>query len=103
MGLEIIKGRDPIHETGKVLIDRKLWLDAEGNVVEDGDPTAATLLASEGKRLPIAEAKRHGLVGEDGKLIEPKSTPEPAAPAEKAAPKPRTPAKKKPRTPAKKK
>lgn len=92
MALEIIKGRDPIHETGKVLIDRKLWLDAEGNVVEDGDPTAATLLASEGKRLPIAEAKRHGLVGEDGKLIEPKSTP-----------KPRTPAKKKPRTPAKKK
>ena len=33
----------------RVIIDRRLWLDAEGNAVEDGDPAAATLFCSAGK------------------------------------------------------
>lgn len=102
MALEIIQGADPIKETGKIKLDRKLWQDADGNVVEDGDPSAAVLIGSEGKELPIAQARQFGLVNADGKLIEPGAKAE--EPKPKSAPaKPRTPAKKKPRTPAKSK
>jgi len=31
---------------------RRLWLDAAGNVVEDGDPSAATLLCGEADEIP---------------------------------------------------
>ena len=31
---------------------RRLWLDAAGNVVEDGDPSAATLLCGEDDEIP---------------------------------------------------
>lgn len=101
MGLEIIKGADPVTETGKVKLDRKLWQDADGNVVEDGDPAATILIGPEGRELPIAQAREFGLVDADGKLIQP-TEPEPAS-SDDAPAKPRTPAKKKPRTPAKSK
>jgi hypothetical protein len=44
--------------------DRRLYLDADGNVVEAGDPAAATLLVGEGGNLPLARAEELGLVGE---------------------------------------
>lgn len=103
MGLEIIKGADPVTETGKVKLDRKLWQDADGNVVEDGDPSAAILIGPEGRELPVAQARKFGLVDADGKLIQPSTENEPAPEPKKAPAKPRTPAKKKPRTPAKSK
>jgi hypothetical protein len=44
--------------------DRKLWLTADRErVVEDGDPEAASLLASKGKAIPDDVAKRYGLTG----------------------------------------
>ena len=33
----------------RVIVERRLWLDAEGHAVEDGDPAAATQLCSPGK------------------------------------------------------
>jgi len=45
------------------IADRRLWLDAEGNVVEDGDPKAHSLLASgPGKKIPAAKARALGLM-----------------------------------------
>jgi hypothetical protein len=44
--------------------DRRLWLTADRErVVEDGDPEAASLLASRGKALPDEVARRYGLTG----------------------------------------
>lgn len=52
--------------------DRKLWLTVDReHVVEDGDPRAAFLLASKGKTMPLAEAKRFGLVGEPKQAAKP--------------------------------
>ena len=47
---------------GNYIADRRLWLtaDREG-VVEDGDPRAAFLLASEGTEVPDEDVKRYGL------------------------------------------
>lgn len=41
--------------------DRRLFLDADGNVVEEGDPRAATLLVGAGGQLSDEEARRYGL------------------------------------------
>ena len=44
-------------------LDRRLWLTADqSRVVEDGDPAAAFLLGSAGKRVTDEVAKRYGLV-----------------------------------------
>ena len=48
------------------IADRRLWLDAEGNVVEDGDPTAHSLLCTPGKKIPEALAVRLGLMAPSG-------------------------------------
>lgn len=44
--------------------DRRLYLDAGGQVVEEGDPTRASLLVPVGGKLPMARALELGLVKE---------------------------------------
>jgi hypothetical protein len=41
--------------------DRRLYTDADGNVVEADDPNRQTLLVAAGGSLPIEEATRYGL------------------------------------------
>lgn len=46
-----------------VITEEPLWLDSSGEkVVAEGDPKAARLLASKGKRLSRSDALRYGLV-----------------------------------------
>lgn len=100
MGLEIIT---PDPKPGrKVKLDRRLYLNAEGKVVEDGDKSAAFLLGAEGATISYDRALEVGLIDEDGKTVAPKTAEAPAT-AEPEQAKPRTPANKKPRTPAKNK
>lgn len=56
--------------------DRRLFLDRDGKVVEDGDPTAAFLLVGEGGELEDAIAQQYGLVNApaDAKAVQ--SAPE---------------------------
>jgi hypothetical protein len=45
-------------------VDERLWLTADRErVVRDGDPEAAFLFATPGKRISAEDAKRYGLVG----------------------------------------
>lgn len=44
--------------------DRRLYLDAEGKVVEADDPSRAQLLVSKGGEIPMEDARRYGLVGD---------------------------------------
>jgi hypothetical protein len=44
--------------------DRRLYLNAEGAVVEADDPARATLLVPEGGILPLERARELGLAGE---------------------------------------
>lgn len=44
-----------------VIADRKLWLNAEGQVVEDGDPAARSLFCTPGQQIPKDRAKEVGL------------------------------------------
>lgn len=44
--------------------DRRLYLNAEGKVVEDSDPAKLTLLVHEGGTLPLARARELGLTEE---------------------------------------
>jgi hypothetical protein len=47
--------------TPMVAVDRRLWLDAEGKLVEDGDPAAAVLFsAGPGDEVDPDVAKRAG-------------------------------------------
>lgn len=48
-------------------VDRKLWLDAEGNLVEDGDPDAAILWHTPGDEITDEEADAVGY--KDGEEI----------------------------------
>lgn len=41
--------------------DKRLYLTADGRVVEEGDPDAASLLVNEGGELDDATAERYGL------------------------------------------
>jgi len=43
-----------------VTVDRRLWLDADGNLVEDGDPAAAFLWAGKGREVRKADADEAG-------------------------------------------
>lgn len=63
MGL-VLNWTSPEPPAGKWVSDRRLWLDANGAVVEDGDPAAAFLLVTKGGTLPLNVAKSHGLVTE---------------------------------------
>lgn len=61
--------------------EKRLYLNSDGKVVEEGDPSAASLLADEGDTIPLADARKYGLVGEDED-----DSPDPAAKALRAAP-----------------
>lgn len=56
------------------IADRRLYLDAaKERVVEDGDPSAAYLFATEGSEIGEADMGRYGLSVEDGKVALPKA------------------------------
>ena len=59
-----------LHDGGVWTSDRRLYLDAAGSVVEEGDPTSATLLVIEGGTLDMARARELGLVdAPEGKQV----------------------------------
>ena len=82
-------------------VDRRLYLDKDGNVVEAKDPNRVKLLAAEGTEIPMADARRYGLVTEAAEKAAPEAArgqetarqaPEPERPpkaAEKPADEPR--------------
>ncbi len=55
--------------------EKRLYLTAEGKVVEEGDPNAATLLVGIGGQLSDEDAERYGLTG---KATDEKAKPAPA-------------------------
>jgi hypothetical protein len=58
MGLTVLTGQPAL---GSLVADRRLYENANGVPVEDGDPGAAYLLATPGEVLPPATVKRLGL------------------------------------------
>lgn len=60
--------------------DRRLYTDAEGNVVEQDDPKRQRLLVAEGGTLTTEQAKKAGLLNDDGtpKKVEAKKQEAPA-------------------------
>jgi len=52
---------------GPYIADRRLYLDKNGNVVEEGDPNKATLLVHQGGILSRDVAERYGLLNDGGK------------------------------------
>jgi hypothetical protein len=69
--------------------DRRLYLDKDGKVVEEGDPTRATLLVGAGAPLAMDDAIRLGLVDDKGETVKAKAKPaenkaRAAAPANKS-------------------
>jgi hypothetical protein len=66
--------------------DRRIFLDANGNAVEEKDPGRVELLVAAGNRIPMARAIALGLAG-GAKAASPskEEAPEPAADAEQAA------------------
>ena len=59
-----------LHDGGVWTSDRRLYLDAAGTVVEEGDPASATLLVIEGGTLDMARARELGLVdAAEGKQV----------------------------------
>ena len=80
--------------------DRRLWLTRDRTrVVEEGAPEAHWLLASgPGKEIPEAEARRYGLIRDEGPAVEVAAEQAPATPlVAEGAVAPATP--KAPRTP----
>jgi hypothetical protein len=65
---------------------KRLYLSVDGTrAVEEGDPQANTLLVNEGGELPLADARRYGLVQEEEEADdEPQAKALDAAPANKA-------------------
>lgn len=56
---------------GSMVADRRLWLSADrANVLEEGDPGAALLLAGEGSEIAPDEAARLGLELVDGRIVQ---------------------------------
>ena len=72
--------------TNVYIADRRLYLDKDGNVVEEGDPTKATLLVAEGNSLPIERARALGLLDAEQSTDEPKAKAKPQANKAKSAP-----------------
>ena len=72
--------------------DERLYLDADGKVVKDGDPSAASLLVAEGGTISADDAARYGLADNlataEGSDEAAPAKPEPKAPAKAAAKKP---------------
>lgn len=65
--------------------DRRLWLDKDGQVVEDGDPAAERFLVGVGQELDESVAREHGLLG-DVPSTDEKALPGPAATKAEAKP-----------------
>lgn len=63
--------------------DRRLYLDAEGNVVEANDPKKRTLLVGKGGELPMEDARRYGLVGDEPAQKPAEAAQKPAEPTER--------------------
>lgn len=81
---------DPGSEGERITVDRRVWLNAARDaIVEDGDPAAAFLYATEGKRVPREEAERLGLlVGKGAKRSAPAEDKQASKPEDKQAAKP---------------
>jgi hypothetical protein len=52
---------------GPYIANRRLYLDKAGKVVEEGDPTKATLLVHAGGMVPMDRARELGLIEEKAK------------------------------------
>jgi hypothetical protein len=86
MALDIRELRRP-PEGGAYVSPLRLCLDAAGSLVDCADPAAVTLLVAEGGELPLPDAERYGLIGqerEDGPT--PEAPKRRRAPSDKAAP-----------------
>lgn len=66
------------------IAEKRLWLDATGKVVQDGDEAAAVLLVGEGGQLSDADANKYGLTDTKAKADTTENKARPAAPANKA-------------------
>jgi len=64
--------------------DRRLYLDADGKVVEEGDPNKRYLLVPAGGMLPEARARELGLLDEKAKAEPADNKQRKAAPTNKA-------------------
>lgn len=64
--------------------DRRLYLDKNGKVVEEGDPTKATLLVGVGGMIPEDRARALGLLEEKAKTEPAENKARKAAPENKA-------------------
>lgn len=64
-------------EPGSLVADRRLFLTADGKVVEDGDPGRVSLITAPGATVTAADAERYGLSLEGEKLVV--GTPKPPA------------------------
>lgn len=77
MALEIHGGDRP---SGGLVSDRRLYLTSDKEqVVEDGDPRAAFLFATEGFEIQAVEVERYGLTSVDGRVVIHGATPAAAA------------------------
>ena len=69
--------------------EERLWLTADGeSLVGEGDPAAASLFASPGKRISREDAERFGLVKARGKQVDKQRVPEADKQQEESAPDP---------------
>ena len=93
MGLTIVAPRDE-PEGGSVKVDRRLYLNKAGELVEDGDPGATCLYASKGKRVSRVEFEDLGGEIVDPDDVEPEAKPAKPAKAKKAPAKKKAKAKK---------
>lgn len=64
--------------------DKRYYLNSQGQAVGEEDPDIQSLLVAEGGELPLADARRYGLVQEEEPAAEPQSKAVEAAPANKA-------------------
>jgi hypothetical protein len=87
-GVTIIRADgDPDQpKDGELIADRRLYINAANTrLVEDGDPSAAFLLAGEGGRIAKGDVQRLGLELMDGRVVQaPLETAEVVAPVETA-------------------
>ena len=58
-------------DSGKYTSDERLYLNAKGEVVKEGDPKATSLLVGEGGQISAEDAEKYGLlVADTGSLDE---------------------------------
>lgn len=63
--------------------DRRLYLNDKDEVVEANDPSRVTLLVGVGGQIPLADAGRYGLTGEQAKAKAPEANKSKKAPDNK--------------------